>query len=243
MADTTPAPERLPYGSHPDQFVDLYHPPTGESRGTVMSIHGGYWRSRYGLELNEAISRHLAGRGWTVANVEYRRIEPDGQPAWDVMAADLIAAALLAKPKVAIGHSAGGQLALWLASRPEVGLDAVVALAPVADLIRADRQRLSDHATLELFGGTADQLPEVYEAASPQALIPQGLPQLVVHGRGDEHVPFSQASDYVSAASEAGDPVDFLDWPTIDHFDVIDPNHEVWRHIDRWIDEVSSPCW
>ncbi len=231
---------RVAYGPGPDQFIDVYQP-NGVSRGQVISIHGGYWRSAYGLDLNDPIARHLADRGWSVANVEYRRIEPGGQPVWNHMADDLIAAVQSANPAggaVAIGHSAGGQLALWLATQAAASVTAVVALAPVTDLLEADRQALSDHATVALFGGTAEELPEQYAAASPRSHLPLGVAQLVVHGPSDAHVPFSLAAGYVDAARRHGDPVDLLAPTDIDHFDVIDPSHDVWRSIDAWMDRL-----
>ena len=50
------------------------------------------------------------------------------------------------------GHSAGGHLALWLATT-DVPIDRVVALAPVCDLREAIRLDLGDDATQALLDG------------------------------------------------------------------------------------------
>src|SRR5438067_1650578 len=64
-----------------------------------------------------------------------------------------------------------------------------VSLAGVCDLTEAARQRLSDGAVIELLGGTPDERPDRYRAACPTLLLPLGVPQLVVHGTDDVHVP------------------------------------------------------
>lgn len=237
--------ERRTYGDHPSQFVDLYRPNGSSSsrRGTVVSIHGGYWRQKYGLELNQPIAQHLASRGWTVANIEYRRVLPDGPGVWSEMSSDVLEAIALVErgnePLVLLGHSAGGQLALWAAAQTEVTIDAVVALAPLCDLFLADGLELSDHATAELFGQTASERPDLYATASPLHLLPLGIPQLIVHGRADDDVPFDMVPEYVESAVAAGDDVTLLDPKKVDHFHIIDPTHRVWRTIDSWLDEVS----
>lgn len=244
---STPPPQRKTYGDDPSQFVDLYMADdhiAEHARGTVLSIHGGYWRQKYGLDLNVPIAEHLATQGWTVANIEYRRVQPNGDGAWHEMSADVLDAIALIEdqpgPLVALGHSAGGQLALWAAAQAETTIDAVVALAPVSDLFLADGLELSDHATKELFGTSAAERPDLYAIASPLYLLPLGIPQLIVHGQKDEDVPFDMATEYTETAEAAGDRVELIDPKSVDHFNVIDPTHEVWRKIDLWLDGVRN---
>jgi acetyl esterase/lipase len=155
---------------------------------------------------------------------------------WDRMSADVLVALSLvdAAPVVVIGHSAGGHLALWAAAESSVPA-AVVALAPVTDLEEADRLGLSEGAVRELLGGGRAAIPNRYAAASPIRRLPLGVPQLVVHGPSDQHVPFELAASYAEAARSAGDSVELHDPVGIDHFDVIDPSHPVWRTIDSWL--------
>lgn len=236
-------PEVLPYGDQPDQFVHLYRA-TGVPRGTVISLHGGYWRAKYGLDLHEPIAKHLVGQGWCVVNAEYRRVEPDGPGVWTEMSSDVLDACSLAAdfdgPLIAMGHSAGGQLALWATAQPSTSIDAVVALAPVSDLFLADGLELSNHATKALLGDTAAERPDLYATASPLYLLPLGVPQLLVHGRSDDDVPYEMVPDYVEAATAAGDQVTLVNPAKVDHMDVIDPGHNVWRTIDIWLSAQAA---
>ena len=236
MADSADA--RVVYGDHPDQFVDLWLPAEAPI-GTIILIHGGYWRDVYGLDLFDPLATHLAQRGWAVLNIEYRRIAHDtAPPVWSDMAADVLSTTKIAQahPVVAVGHSAGGQLALWLGAQ-DSGVDAVVALAPVADLRAADALNLSGGAVRALLGGSATELPARYDAASPKALLPLGIPQLVVHGDADESVPQHISIDYANAARAAGDDVTLLAPAGVDHMQIIDPDDDTWRLID---DQLTS---
>lgn len=237
--------EQRRYGEHPSQFVDVAIPP-GEPCGVVLSLHGGYWRDTYGLDLHDRIVDHCNTVGWAVVNAEYRRITPSETDVWDAMAEDLHHCALIsrgiagARPLVALGHSAGGHLALWLTAQREVAIDAVVALAPVTDLVEADRRQLSNGVTTELFGASSEEQRERYEDASPFHQLPLGVPQLVVHGPLDQHVPYDMVVDYVDAARSLDDTVELVNSNDIDHFNVIDPDHDVWRKVDAFLSEVRQ---
>ena len=238
-----PAPvERRTYAQDPSQFLDLYRAET--ARGTVLSIHGGYWRDTYSLDLNVPMVQHLVSSSWTVANIEYRRVPLGKDGTWDEMSSDVLAAIAAIedqpRPLILLGHSAGGQLALWAAAQPETEVDALVTLAPVSDLFLADGLEASNHATKELFGSSAAERPDLYASASPLYLLPIGVNQLLVHGRSDEHVPFDMATEYAEAAEMAGDEVDLLDPKDVGHLEIIDPSHEIWRSIDAWLDSMVS---
>lgn len=237
--------ERVEYGAHPSQFFDLYLPTHNpeRTRGVVVSIHGGYWRATYGLDLNNALSRHLSSEGFAVVNIEYRRsgdVELNSDAVWADMGSDVLTAIEVSPdvdgPVLVVGHSAGGHLALWAASQPGVSIDGVIALAPVTDLFAADQLRLSTHATFELFGASLADAPELYRSASPVHLLPLGVNQLVVHGKADSDVPASMSADYVEKALAAGDQVELISDDDVDHFDIIDPTHDTWRSIERWIE-------
>src|SRR5690348_6541695 len=106
---------RHTYGAEPDRHADLW-PPSGDERGLVVLLHGGFWRAKYDKEHLNAAAAALAGDGWTVWNVEYRRVGAGG--GWPTTFDDVAAAraaAPVAKRVVAMGHSAGGHLALLLA--------------------------------------------------------------------------------------------------------------------------------
>ena len=70
-------PERITYGDDPSQWVDL-HVPEGASRGLVIVLHGGFWKAQYGADYGAPLAEDLVARGWTAANVEYRRVGNGG---------------------------------------------------------------------------------------------------------------------------------------------------------------------
>jgi acetyl esterase/lipase len=243
-----PAPV-VRYGEHADQLANLHLPSHGgRSHPCVVLLHGGFWRERWDRTLMTPLALDLAGRGLACWNVEYRRVGQDGG-GWPGTFEDVADAidALRGVPEVdtgrtvVLGHSAGGHLALWAAarrrlprgapgSRPAVVPRAAVALAGVSDLAAGSRERLGDGAVDALLGGGPDDVPNRYRVASPAALLPLGVPQLLVHGARDEHVPLSQSRDYLAAAREAGDEIGLLE-ADADHFDVVDAAHTSWRQV------------
>ena len=76
MSETSPV--RYFYGPDPSQFADL-HVPAGPRRpGTVVLIHGGFWRAEYGASHLGEVAADLARRGWVTWNIEYRRLGAGG---------------------------------------------------------------------------------------------------------------------------------------------------------------------
>jgi acetyl esterase/lipase len=248
--DRPPPAPTLAYGAHPEQVANLHLPGAGEPPfPTVVLVHGGFWRARWDRTTTTPLARDLAARGYAAWNVEYRRVGADGG-GWPGTLQDVAAAVdhlaeieeADARRVVAVGHSAGGQLALWLAGRhrlepglpgsaPRVGLRGAVALAAVCDLERGHRAGLGDGAVAAFLGGSPAEVPERYAAASPAALLPLGVPQLLVHGGRDDLVPLDQSEGYARLAREAGDDVELVAPVEADHFDVIDLGHAAWAAV------------
>jgi acetyl esterase/lipase len=240
---------RLDYGPHPSQFGELTLPAgDGPVRGVVVVVHGGFWRQSYGLELGRPLAADLAGRGLAAWNVEYRRVGGDGGwPATfeDVATAvDLLAGAgqraaggrLDLARVVAVGHSAGGHLAAWLAARPglpagtpgagpAVALRGAVSQAGVLDLVDAADRRVGGSAVPDLLGGLPADVPDRYALASPAARLPFPTPVICVHGDADGNVPIRQSERFVAAAGGAAELVRL---PGVDHFAVIDAADDAW---------------
>lgn len=237
----------LPYGPEPAQFAELSLPDTVEDAVPVaVIIHGGFWRSQYDLSLGRPLAETLPPRGWAALNIEYRRVgNGGGYPATlDDVGAAVDALASIDAPLdltcvVAIGHSAGGHLAAWAATRddPTVDVTAVVSQAGVLDLRQAASDRLGAGATQALIGGEPAEVPARYDAASPIEHLPLGVPVLCVHGRGDPIVPISQSEAFVDAAVAAGDEAELIAVAG-DHFVVIDPTSDAWAAVLTWLDEV-----
>ena len=125
---------------------------------------------------------------------------------------------------VVIGHSAGGQLALWAARHHPVA--AAVSLAGVCDLEEGVTTGIGNGAVLEFLGADPDS--DLYAAASPIAQLPLGSPALLIHGDADEDVPVRQSRLYERAARAAGDDCELHELPGGGHFEVIDPSGRAW---------------
>ena len=144
-------------------------------------IHGGFWRARVRPQAVARrcarTSRRAAGRRGTSSTAGSG--DGGGYPRTldDVAAAvDHLAEVPAHRPGVldlarvvAIGHSAGGHLAAWLATREaaRVPVTGVVAQAGVLDLRMASALALSDGVVHELLGGTPEEQPERYAPRRP----------------------------------------------------------------------------
>ncbi len=230
---------QIAYGSDPSQFGELYRPPADARAGTVVIVHGGFWRARYSLSLGRPLARDLAAHGYTCWNLEYRRVGDGGWPATlaDVAAGiDHLATLDVDTSRVAaIGHSAGGQLAVWAAGRGaadeaqgfgavRVPLSGVVSQAGVLDLGTAARTGVGGTAVPDLLGGAPDQVPERYRLADPLGRAPLPVPVLCLHSRSDDNVPYAQSTAYVAAAGAAA----VLQETQGDHFTLIDAGSTAW---------------
>ena len=230
-------PHTVAYGDEPSQFAEIHHA-SGESRGVVVVIHGGFWKARYDASLGRPLATSLAGEGWTAWNLEYRRVgNGGGMPeTLDDVAAGIDALAdvegLDTSTVITLGHSAGGHLATWAASRgrferwqPErVPVTGVVSQAGVLDLRAAHSLGLGDGAVEGFLGqppGPDDDLVD------PLRQVPLDVPVRCVHGRGDTVVPISLSESYVEAATAAGGDAELIEVGG-DHFVVIDPTTSAW---------------
>jgi acetyl esterase/lipase len=222
------------YGSSPSQFVRLVVPPG--ARGTVVLLHGGWWRDRFDLELMAPLGERFQRAGWATANIEYRRTGEDGG-GWPVTLQDvdraLDAVADLPRPLVLVGHSAGAHLSLLSDPRRREGV-AVVSLAPVTDLLRSAHERLGEDAVREFLSAA----PEAGPAASPIRVLTGG-PHLIVHGGLDGRVPVGHSLDYAAEALRGGADVELLLLAAADHFVVIDPDQAFWAVVDGWLDRLA----
>ena len=218
----------------------------------MVVVHGGYWRAQYDRSLMSELCVDLARHGVAAWNVEYRRVGAGG--GWPTTFVDVAAATdLLADLTVdldldrvlAVGHSAGGHLAFWIAARhmlppsapganPRVRIAAAVSQAGVLDLRLAARLTPSDEPTRALLG-PPERHPVVYELASPRDLLPLGVPQLLLHGTRDRTVSVQIAESYHEAASALGDSCELRVLPGTGHFEHIDPRTDAWRTARDWL--------
>lgn len=216
--------ERVSYGGDPNQFFELWQPRTAPV-GIAVMIHGGFWRAKYDLSHANPFCAALAAKGVATASLEYRRVGQSGG-GWpgtfeDVVAGVRAASKHMKGDPVVIGHSAGGHLALRLASAP-VALRAVVALAPVADLRLAYELNLSNGAVAEFVGTSPQTNPKRYDEASPSE-HQCSIPRVLVHGIRDEDVPIAISRKFIEALGNHQVAPTLIEIPDAMHMDLIDP--------------------
>jgi acetyl esterase/lipase len=231
--------EKITYGDDPSQFGELSRA-TGTSKGVVVVIHGGFWRAQYDLSLGRPLAASLITHGWDAFNLEYRRVGNGGgwPETFDDVANGIDALATVdgldTTKVIGLGHSAGGQLAVWAAGRPKltntawshpaVALTSAISQAGVLDLASSVKENLGSGATQAFMGGTVD---DRYRVADPTAQIPLDVPVRCVHAKADDTVPLSQSIGYVDRARAAGADAELAEVEG-DHFVVIDPTSRAW---------------
>lgn len=204
---------RRRYGDQPDQFGDLHVSHADPELGVVVLFHGGFWRQHRTLSMTTPLAAALAGQGWNVWNVEYRR----GRADWRDTLADCTAAtdhvarladelALDTSNVVLAGHSAGGHLASWVACRDAsqagVPVSGLVTLNSVLDLTWA--AEAGADAVVEFLGSPPSGDPAAYRLADPTLRLPLQAPARCLHSTEDERVPLQATQRFVTAARAAG---------------------------------------
>ena len=247
--------EKISYAASPVEYGELRIPAGDGPHPVAVLIHGGFWKEMWTLDLMDGLAVSLAANGWAAWNIEYHRVGGGG--GWPTTLEDVGQAIdflgelagshnLDLTNLAAIGHSAGGHLALWSASRPRlydeepdkqgvVKPSRVVALAAVSDLGMAHQMGIGDSAVEELMRRGPAEGPERYSAASPAELLPLGAQQLLVHGDADDAVPIEISRSYAAAATAAGDDVTLHELPGADHFVVIDAASAAWSAVVDWL--------
>ncbi len=260
-----PTPEadlRIQYGEHPLQFGDL-RLPTGEGPHPVaVVVHGGCWLAEYNLDHISSFCDALTQDGIATWSLEYRRIGDEGG-GWPGTFQDVAQGAdhlrKLAKDYpldleriVAVGHSAGGHLVLWLGARsglPQsselfsekpIALRGIVSLAGVTDLRRAHEEEICGDSVKRLIGGGPDEMSDRYRMASPMDLRPLGVPQRLVQGARDPIVPLSSVEPYFEAGRRAGDDVELIVREEAGHFELIAPTTAAWRVVRDTLSDLLN---
>lgn len=245
-----PAPDlRIAYGEQPLQFGEL-RLPSGEGPHPVMVfVHGGCWLSEYDITHSRALTAAFAAAGIATWSLEYRRVGDQGG-GWPGTFDDVAAGAdhlrqiadlhqLDLDRVLFAGHSAGAQLALWLAARPQqpqpsssqgakpLAALGVLALAPAADLGYLHEQAVCDKVIDRLMGGSPKQFPVRYQQVDPAKLPRLGVPQTLVIGTHDKSwAPVGRR--YIDIASKRGDTLKVIEAEASGHFEMINPDSSTW---------------
>jgi acetyl esterase/lipase len=246
---------RIAYGPAAAQVADLFLPKGRGPHPVVLLIHGGCYLAEYeGLAQTSGIAADLAKRGYAVWNIDYRKLgEPgagypgtflDVAEAVDRLRAEAPARHLDLGRVVALGHSAGGHLALWAAARPNIPrssplwradplrIRAVVSLGGIGDL----------EGQAHVFAGACgpEPIPKIIDAAhrrapyadtSPAALLPTGTRTVMISGEFDHVMPPFTGQAYVARLRAAGDAGEAIAIPGASHFDVVIPTTAAWRTV------------
>jgi acetyl esterase/lipase len=245
---------RIHYGADTLMFGDLRIPQGVERPPLVVVIHGGCWRAENDLRHVSHLSAALRDDGIATWTIEYRRVGNPGG-GWPGTFEDVVAAVnfvreltdkhgLKAEQISLLGHSAGGQLALWLAAHAEnseakvsvpdlkVSIASVVALAPITDLRTfSGGIDYCNRAVAPYLGGTPDEVPDRFVFASPSELPTPSVPIYLVHGERDPYVPLSQSTTYRSGAAASRRQVTLELIEEAGHFDLIAPFSTAWPRV------------
>jgi acetyl esterase/lipase len=240
----------LRYGNDADHLVDVWLPAQPlagpEARPLLLLIHGGFWRQEWDRVHLRPLSNALRQEGFAVAAMEYRRT--GGAGGWPMTFDDTrtvvgslpgllesVAPGQTAPGLTVLGHSAGGHLAMWAATRC-LGVTAAVGLAPVADLHAAYNRNLDNGAVRDLLGGSPDEHPDRYRAADVASALPAGTPITLIHGDQDLQVPVEMSRDLAAA----GSGVDYIELAGIEHFGLIDPRSAAYPVVLQTVRRVTS---
>jgi acetyl esterase/lipase len=260
---TSPAPvadQRIAYGKDESQFGELRLPKTNGPHPVVIVIHGGCWLSQYGLGYMGHISAALTEAGFATWNIEYRRVGnagggwpgtfEDAARATDYLREIASKYSLDLNRVVAVGHSAGGHLALLLAARQRLPktdllysadplpLRGIISLAGITDLHKTGTA--CDREVIQFTGGEAKEKAAIYDQASPITLVPLGVKQKIIQGGADNIIPMVMATDYVEAAKKKNDQVELIAIKDADHFQVVDPKSPVWPAVQEAVKSLMK---
>ena len=258
------ADAQVQYGPAPAQVAELFLPKRKGPHPVVVLLHGGCFLKRYeGFPQTSALAADLAGRGYAVWNVEYRKLGEAGAgypgtfldvaTAIDRLRAEAPKYDLDLKRVIAVGHSAGGHLALWAASRARIAassplhaadpvkISAVISLAGIGDLDGQGRVfalPCGDDTIARLVDQAHRTNP--FADTSPAALLPSGARTVMVHGSFDPVMPPYTGRDYAARARRAGDTAGVVVIPNAAHFDLVIPTTAAWSEIVGLIDRETK---
>lgn len=254
------ADARVAYGAEAAQVVDVYLPEGKGPHPVVLFVHGGCYMAEYeGHAQSSGISRDLARRGYAVWNIEYRKLGEAGAgypgtfldvaTAADRIRAEAKTYALDPRRVVAVGHSAGGHLALWVGARaalPKTSplwradplpVRAVISLGGIGDL----------RGQADIFAGACgpEPIPQIIDLAnradayadtSPAELLPTGMRTVMIAGTLDHVMPPATGIEYVARVKAAGDSGEAISLAGASHFDVVIPTTPAWAEVVKVID-------
>ncbi len=209
------AQKGISYGPTDREVYDFFEP-EGVSRGTVVFVHGGYWKAFAPSDWSHLAAGALS-RGYAVAMIGYdlcpdvRISQITGQ-----VARALIDIAKRTQGMIALaGHSAGGQLVarmtdpLVLPGDVRDRIENIVAISPVADLLPLLQTTMNDILRLDEAEATAE---------SPTNMTPPHGVNVTIWVGADERPAFLEQAEQFSRVWGARQTI----VEGRHHFDIID---------------------
>jgi len=243
------------YGPAPAQVADLFLPKGPGPHPVVVLLHGGCFLKQFeGLAQMSGVAADLARRGYAVWNLDYRKLGEDkaGYPGTfqdvatgiDRLKAEAATYDLDLTRVVAVGHSAGGHLALWAAARGRLPrqsvlwvaqplpIRAVVSLAGIGDL-KGQGQVFGIPCGADTLDRLIDSEHRAapYADTSPAEMLPGAAKVVMVHGVYDRVMPPYTGLDYAKAVRRAGGQAEVVTIPEAGHFDLAIPTTAAWKVI------------
>jgi acetyl esterase/lipase len=241
------APDRtLSYGTDPLQVVDLWLPAGAGPHPVIVMIHGGCWQTRIATrDIMNWIAADLRGHGVAVWNVEYRGVDRGGGypgtyqdvgAAADMLRDKAKELGLDLKRSIAIGHSAGGHLALWLAARPALKagdiirgahpmpIEVAISQGGLPDLDAAMKDRggaCGTDAPAKMAGGHLNE-------TSPPAMPVGRASQILFNNDRDRVAPPALATAYAQLMTARGVVVQMIVTPDEGHVELVAPTSASW---------------
>jgi acetyl esterase/lipase len=256
----------IAYGPEPSQYVELFRPVGGGPFPVAIIIHGGCFTKRFGgIEQLRGMAGALSSQGIAVWSVEYRRLdEPGGgypgtfadvNAAVDMLAASASAQHLDLNRVVAVGHSVGGYLALWIAARERlpagsvlnaphpVHVKRVVSLGGTGDLRPQTTfgRTACGYALEAITGSPSEARPDVYADTTPAQLLPNGSRTVLINGQFDDYSAPREAEQYAEVVRRSGDRIDTLVLPAASHYDEVAVSSPAWKLILPQIQQALQP--
>ena len=252
------------YGADPMQKVDVWVPKGTGPHPVVLMVHGGCWQTSIAdRTLMDWIADDLRKDGIAVWNIDYRGVDRAGG-GYPGTFADVAKAAdqLLAMGRgfnldprriIAVGHSAGGHLALWLAARGTLAetnplrgehplrINRVISLGGLPDLEATAASPDNGCGTEVIAKLVSTGRADPYADTSIPRLLPLDVPQDLVNGREDTIIPYRMATDYVAKAKAAGDTAKLHTIPDTGHVELIAPESAAWAETKRLVREALKP--
>lgn len=265
QAEVSEPTARFSYGLDSLQFGELWIPENNTPHTTVIMIHGGCWLSIYpGTELMDLIAEDLSQNGFAVWNIEYRRLGHNGSGYPGTFldtanGADYIGEIaseydLPLDKVIATGHSAGGHLAGWLASRKKISEDSplysedpveihgVISLAGINNLENYANYGSAPcgDQTVEKLVNLEERGDDAYADTSPVEMLPIGIPFIEVNAAFDSPVPPFFGYQFIQSAEEAGDPAKHVLLEEAGHFEMIHSETDEWAEIRSLFETILN---